>query len=186
MTARPFFQKSRRRPVYAAVALMLVMVALLLAAGCIEQPTVGKKLRIPGNGQFTVSPVGTALASTTLYERITQKTIPQPNNSYADYVKMLKDIYNPGEEIKFYLVNDGNSLMACGNAVPTYHVNYLFENGTPFEFIGPGVVQPGISYIRPGESSAVFSFTTTNWMPGLYQIRFDCGGVYREFRIVVK
>lgn len=35
MTARPIFLKDRRRPVYAAVALVLVMVALLLAAGCI-------------------------------------------------------------------------------------------------------------------------------------------------------
>jgi hypothetical protein len=35
MTARPIDPKSRRRPVYAAVALVLAMVAVLLAAGCI-------------------------------------------------------------------------------------------------------------------------------------------------------
>jgi hypothetical protein len=35
MTARPIFPESWRRPVHAAVALVLVMVAVLLAAGCI-------------------------------------------------------------------------------------------------------------------------------------------------------
>jgi hypothetical protein len=35
MTARPIFPESRRRPVRIAVALMLVLVAVLLAAGCI-------------------------------------------------------------------------------------------------------------------------------------------------------
>jgi hypothetical protein len=37
MTARPHFSEIRRRPLYAAVALVLVMVAVLLAAGCAEQ-----------------------------------------------------------------------------------------------------------------------------------------------------
>ena len=34
MTAHPIFPKSRKKPVFAAVALLLVMVAVLLAAGC--------------------------------------------------------------------------------------------------------------------------------------------------------
>ena len=38
MTARPVDPDCRRRPVYAAVALVLVMVAVLLAAGCDETP----------------------------------------------------------------------------------------------------------------------------------------------------
>jgi hypothetical protein len=37
MTARPVDPESRRRPVYAAVALVLVLVAVLLAAGCVSQ-----------------------------------------------------------------------------------------------------------------------------------------------------
>jgi len=36
MTARPVDPESRRRPVSAAVALVLVMVAVLLAAGCVS------------------------------------------------------------------------------------------------------------------------------------------------------
>jgi hypothetical protein len=36
MTARPVDPESRRKPVYAAVALVLVMVAVLLAAGCVS------------------------------------------------------------------------------------------------------------------------------------------------------
>ncbi|MFA5267083.1 MAG: hypothetical protein WC379_03855 [Methanoregula sp.] len=38
MTARPIDPESWSRPVYAAVALVLVMVAVLLAAGCVSQP----------------------------------------------------------------------------------------------------------------------------------------------------
>jgi hypothetical protein len=37
MTARPIDPESRRNPVYAAVVLVLVMVAVLLAAGCMSQ-----------------------------------------------------------------------------------------------------------------------------------------------------
>jgi hypothetical protein len=37
MTARPHDPESRRRPAYAAVALVLVMVAVLLAPGCVSQ-----------------------------------------------------------------------------------------------------------------------------------------------------
>jgi len=36
MTARSILPDSRRRPLYAAVALVLVMVAVLLAAGCVS------------------------------------------------------------------------------------------------------------------------------------------------------
>jgi hypothetical protein len=37
MTARPIFSESRRRPVTVAVALCIVMVAVLVAAGCVDQ-----------------------------------------------------------------------------------------------------------------------------------------------------
>jgi len=40
MTARPIFTESRRRPVFAAVALVLVMVAVLLATGCNDEGVV--------------------------------------------------------------------------------------------------------------------------------------------------
>ena len=41
MTARPVDPESRRIPVYAAVALVLVMVAVLLAAGCMSESSTG-------------------------------------------------------------------------------------------------------------------------------------------------
>ena len=49
MTARPIDPECRRRPVYAAVALVLVMAAVLLAAGCVlpgfnnQTPTLPKE-----------------------------------------------------------------------------------------------------------------------------------------------
>jgi hypothetical protein len=45
MTARPIFSEIRR-PVYAAVALVLVMVAVLLAAGCFRPNLCGGKFEV--------------------------------------------------------------------------------------------------------------------------------------------
>jgi hypothetical protein len=47
MTARPINPESPRRPLYAAVALMLVMVAVLLAAGCVLQGFDNKTHTLP-------------------------------------------------------------------------------------------------------------------------------------------
>ena len=52
MTARPIVPESRRRPVCAAVALVLVMVAVLLAAGCIGQAVNEKTTSGTPNQQF--------------------------------------------------------------------------------------------------------------------------------------
>ena len=46
MTAHPIFPESRRKLVHIAVALCVVMVAVLLAAGCTTTPTVGN-LTVP-------------------------------------------------------------------------------------------------------------------------------------------
>jgi hypothetical protein len=100
---------------------------------------------------------------------------------------MLKDIYEPGDEIKFYLVNDGSSLISCSNGEPHYYVSKILENGTHIQFIDP--TEPmvfGINYLGPGESSRVFSLATSNWTPGFYNIRFDCGEVNRKIEIIKK
>jgi hypothetical protein len=165
----------------------LLLAALLVAAGCFGAPSDGENMSSHGNNQFTSSPSVTSLTTPTPYERITKKIIPQANDSHADYIKMLKDIYEPGDEIKFYLVNDGSSLMSCVNWEPHYYVSYIMENGTLFQFVGPtGPIQPGINYLGPGESSGAFSLNTTNWTPGFYNIHFDCGGVSRKIEIKKK
>jgi hypothetical protein len=46
MTARPIFPESRWRPICAAFALVLVMVALLLAAGCLRPQLCGGKFEV--------------------------------------------------------------------------------------------------------------------------------------------
>jgi hypothetical protein len=48
MTARPIFPESRRGPFYPAVTLMFVMVAVLLATGCIRQPMVFDNTTVNG------------------------------------------------------------------------------------------------------------------------------------------
>jgi hypothetical protein len=46
MTTRPIFTKGRRRPLYIAFSIMLVIVALLLAAGCLRPQLCGGKFEV--------------------------------------------------------------------------------------------------------------------------------------------
>jgi hypothetical protein len=55
MTARPLDPESRRRPIYAAVALVLVMVAVLLAAGCFRPQLCGGKFDVYESDDFLES-----------------------------------------------------------------------------------------------------------------------------------
>ena len=96
---------------------------------------------------------------------------------------MDRDIYKTGDSLEFYLVNQETTLMECVNAEPTFRIYRLSENGTSFMIVNHGIVQPGISYLQPGESSTAFNIPLTKWMPGLYRIQFDCGSVSRKFKI---
>jgi hypothetical protein len=152
---------------------LLILVISLLICGCIQPGTKSNN-----TAQINPTPMKTLSI-------IRTNTIPQDNDNFADYVKMDGDIFKPGHTIKFFLVNDGETLMPCYNYVPHYYVSHLLENGSSVEFIRPTeTLSPGINYLMPGESSQVFSLDTRNWSYGLYKIRFDCGGVSRKFKLV--
>ena len=143
--------------------MIALTIVLLLFVGCV----------LPGNGKENS------------VQSLKNFTIPQDSNSHPDYVKMEKEQYTAGETVKFTVVNEEPGSMMCANNVPSYRIDYLMGNGTFVGIFRPtGVIQPGITYLRSGESSALFSFVTTNWSPGIYQIIFDCGGVNRKFEIL--
>ena len=157
---------------YLQVLLVLLTVNFLLFTCCIQQGT-----EFNNSTQTNPTPIQT------LPTIIRTNTIAQDDN-YADYVKMDRDIYKTGDTIEFYLVNQETSLMECVNAVPTFRIYRLLENGTSVVIVNHGIVQPGVSYMQPGESSTVFNIPLTKkWMPGLYRIQFDCGSVSRKFMI---
>jgi hypothetical protein len=87
MTARPLIPASRRRPVSPAVALVIVMVAVLLAAGCLNQTT----------GINQTSPTATILRNTPVIIPLTDTTIatvcPMPDNgSYWIIINPINDV----------------------------------------------------------------------------------------------
>ncbi len=158
----------------------LCIIVFLVTAGCSiaekHPSTENKTTRImfsPTNTQ--ISPVP--------YERITKKVIPQPHPR-ADYFRMLKDIWDQGDEISVTFVNDGTGTISCRNWEPDFYVYHLLGNGSSIRVRG-GMkpVQPAVRELRQGE---IFHYriSTGDLDPGRYSLLIDCGGgIYREFLI---
>jgi hypothetical protein len=66
MSVRPIFPENRRRPLYAAVALVLVMAAVLLAAGCVNQTTTIKNQTVQTVTTITNGPTIKIMPVTTI------------------------------------------------------------------------------------------------------------------------
>jgi hypothetical protein len=85
MTARPIDPESRRRPLQIAVALVLVMMAVLLAAGCVSQQqtdispagTMVKtmKVTLPIPTPFPITPISTSAVRTSMSNSVEGKYI---------------------------------------------------------------------------------------------------------------
>lgn len=156
---------------------MFLLVAVLMAAGCISTQT-------PDN-LTTEKPTSIITTPVTPESKVLYKvTIAQPNDtSHPDYIIMDSDVYNQGEVIEFYVVNKGTDTLTCANVPSSYRIFSQNENGT-WDYlpeVGPPML-PKISYLKPGETLPVKRFVTTGWMPGRYRIVFECG-IMREFEI---
>jgi hypothetical protein len=143
--------------------------ALLLAAGCAGQHVAVENRTTPVTQ--------TTRESKTLYT----VTIAQPDSTHPEYIKMDADVYNVGEIVEFYMINEGSGTLTCANWQPSYSVLWLLDNGTRQRVADSGVVQPAISYIKPGSVTPHYRIETTGWGPGRYLIRFDCDAISREF-----
>ncbi len=79
-------------------SLSLCIIIVLVTAGC----TIAEKNLSTGNETARIIPAPTdTQISPTPYERITKKVIPQ-RHPHADYFRMLKDIWEQGDEIFGY------------------------------------------------------------------------------------
>ncbi|MFY9800696.1 MAG: hypothetical protein WAK10_05565 [Methanoregula sp.] len=174
MTARPIFPESRRKLVHIAGALCIVMVAVLLAAGCTTTPTLGNLTSTPT--QTRVSP--TKEKSVSFY----MVTIPQPEGIHPDYIKMDSDVYIQGEIINFYIINEGSEALMCW--IPS-SVHLYRQIGAWELQMEPEKTQINRGYyLKPGESTSLQRLSTTDRTPGHYKMVTDCG-VSREFEIRV-
>jgi hypothetical protein len=177
MTARPVDPKSRRRPICRAVALVLVMVAVLLASGCMTQTATD-------NHMGTISS-STIIVPTQKSSPLYKVTITQPNSSHAEIIKMDSDVYNIGEVVEFSVTNRSHVSDNCSDSPCSYRIAFQLENGSwqvlpePMEPMDTTVEGP-----RYSSSCSSMRFATTNWTGGMYRIQYHCG-VSRKFNLVV-
>jgi hypothetical protein len=104
MTARPSDPESRRRPQWIAVALVLVMVAMLLAAGCLNQTT----------GINQTSPPATILRTTPVITPLTDTTIAMvcPTPADGSYWILINPITDIKRGITPFVINGTTNLPA--------------------------------------------------------------------------
>ena len=116
MTAHPLDHESRRRPVYAAVALVLVMVAVLLAAECIGD---GKNIPVADNETVAITLTSSILQTTA------HRDIVNSNNSIAaNPVSRNTSCPNtPYEPI--FLLGDNNTTRILGHEMKSVNTSRM-------------------------------------------------------------
>ena len=155
-------------PQHARTLLIIaLMAALLFAAGC-TSPFPG------GNVTPAATPAGDQVAASY------KVTLHQPD-ARSDYIHMDTDIYNIGEVVEFTVTNDGSGTLDCAGDPPSFSVKFQGTSGAWATRMGtdtPDTTKK--SFLKPGESTAIYRFVTDSWDPGRYRIVHDCG-VVREF-----
>ena len=177
MIARRIFPETRIKSVHLAIASCIVLVALLLVAGCTTPSTQGNLTGFPAQTH-----VSTTKEKSVLFYQV---TIPQPDNIHPDYLKMDSDIFNQGEVIEFYVVNEGSGSLACWRTIPSLQYHLYRQIGTwelQPEPESTGAYTDYGYYLQPGESTPIQQVSTADLVPGHYKIVTDCE-ISREFEI---
>ncbi|MFA4859398.1 hypothetical protein [Methanoregula sp.] len=147
--------------------LMIVCVCILMVVGCTTKPALE-------------NPAGTPTPSSKALYKV---TIAQPNGSHAEFMKMDSDVYNVGEVVEFYVVNEGPETLTCANTPPSFRIYYKKDDNTwEYQTEAGETMSPRISYLKPGDSTRLRRLITTDWTPGRYRIVFD-GGISRVFEL---
>lgn len=168
---------------------LLVLAALLLAAGCVTQPVT----TAPATGDLTPvsTPSGTQeepLAEKTTIKPIvvvTKTVTPTPTeNKHPDYIKLDAEVYKAGEVVVFQLINRGTGTIRCTTSEPGYTISLLAGNRSSFVVASGGGTLQKITELPPSTSTRRYTLNTVNLTPGMYLVEFDCDtGFAREFVI---
>lgn len=157
--------------------MLILIMYMLMTAGCTTTPVLDNRTAETHTPITTHSVVPESKAPY-------QGTLTQPDNTIPpDFIKMDSGVFNKGEVIEFYLVNEGSGTLTCYNTPPSVTIFRQMANDSweiQLEFEETKV--PAISYVKPGESTRARRITTTNLLPGRYKVVFDCG-ISREFEI---
>ncbi len=181
MTARPIFAESRRRPPCTAVAPVLVMVAVLLAAGCQDHTTTISQT-CPPTTTFTNTPAVTSTSVTTI-----PTTCPPPaNGSYWIIITPIGNVTS-GNPV---LVNGSTNIPAGGllnillfhpsrqkTAIPTMKGNVsIVKNGNCTNTFALIVNTPELNVGRNGTNMMAEVYSSDLTLPG-----YDYPGNRTEF-----
>lgn len=148
-------------------ALIMVMVCLFLLAGCMSL--------YEQNNQTPASP-----PEIQQFPSSYQVTLAQPDLTSRS-IKMDTDVYNIGEVVEFYVINEGPGTVTCLNDPPTYSVKFQSGSGRWATRMGTETpVETNKTPLGQGQTSPMYRFVTAGWEPNRYRIVSDCG-VSREF-----
>lgn len=148
-------------------ALIIIIMGIFLTAGCTS-------LFDQTNQTQNTTPVVQQFPSSY------KMSIAQPDST-AKSVRMDTDVYNIGEVVEFYVINDGPGTLTCLNDPPTYSVKFQTGSGRWATRMGTEKpVETNKTYLDEGQSTPVYRFITTGWEPNRYRIVSDCG-VSHEF-----
>ncbi len=166
MTARPIVSDCRRRPVHVAVALVVVMVAVLLAAGC------------SGENPSNLTPGKSAINNTT--SSIT--TIPVITIPIQTITITVPPSECPGKNSKINSVLSGNSFIFSGTAIRPE------ENLVRIWVFGDNFAQWFNSSVRPGVLNTISldSMHTSNLKSGTYYLLYQYSENGSHFDIDLK
>ncbi|WP_321506998.1 hypothetical protein [uncultured Methanoregula sp.] len=171
MTARPLIPDRWIISLCVTVVLCIVMLVMLLAAGCITDMA-----QYPGNS----TPTNPAIIPTThSLLRLYGAKIPQNESVYPDCIQMDSDIYIQGEVMEFHVENKGPGILDC--RIPMSYA--LYRQVGIWEPLKKPI--PSLSTdtsLQIGESRPVQRVNTADLIPGHYRINTDCG-VSREFEV---
>ncbi|MEI7857582.1 MAG: hypothetical protein WCH85_08785 [Methanomicrobiales archaeon] len=148
-------------------ALIIIMVCVFLMAGCTS-------LFDQTNQTDTTTTVDQQFPSSY------KVALAQPDET-SKSIRMDTDVYNIGEVVEFYVINEGSGTLTCLNDPPTYSVKFQTGSGRWATRMGTDIpVETNKSYLENGKSTQMYRFISSGWEPNRYRIISDCG-VYREF-----
>lgn len=156
MTARLIVPVSRKRPIYAAVAPVLVMVAVLLAAGCMSQQ---QNNGLPANSLVQTTNASSQIPISIPFSQVSvAKTIPKNNMLFYVTITANPSKIAEGEETELNVTVVSEQGMPVSGATVTINGGY----GTFFS-------SHDTSVTGKTDSSGIFRTTWgafPPWLPG--------------------
>ncbi len=121
MNARPIFPESRRRPLRIAVALVLAMVAVLLAAGCMSQQ---QNNGLPANSLVQTMNASSQIPTSVPFSQVSvAKTVPKDNMLFYVTITANPSKIAEGEETEL------NVTVVSGQGMPVSGATVVISAG---------------------------------------------------------